>query len=168
KPLSVYPRSSRSPRRFREDFGWTQVERSRGRVRGGPYGDSILRRRFARHPAGLHTSPDSRRVAFRRLLSEGFCRMPRLLNRDFVSASIPQRQARDTTPGSAAEQVDIGIALSMAGSLGRSTRRPGWRHGSTLRRTWSLSHGLRSYVPLAAVDLPETVVDIVETAVCVL
>jgi hypothetical protein len=38
-----------------------------------------------------HIPPDSRRVAFRGPSSEGFCRMPRLLNRDFVSVSIPQQ-----------------------------------------------------------------------------
>lgn len=34
---------------------------------------------FARHPAGLHTSPESRREAFRGPSSEGICRMPNLL-----------------------------------------------------------------------------------------
>jgi hypothetical protein len=38
--------------------------------------------------------PDSRRVAFRGPLSEGFCRMPRFLNRDFVPVSIPQQPVK--------------------------------------------------------------------------
>jgi len=39
-------------------------------------------------PCRLPHAPSSRRVAFRGLLSEGFWRMTRLLNRDFVSVSI--------------------------------------------------------------------------------
>jgi hypothetical protein len=44
---------------------------------------------FATHPADLHTRPRSRREAFRGPSSEGICRMPRLLNRDFVETIIP-------------------------------------------------------------------------------
>jgi hypothetical protein len=47
--------------------------------------------------ADLHTSPKSRREAFRGPSGEEICRMPRLLNRDFVSISIPHKLSGDTT-----------------------------------------------------------------------
>jgi len=90
QPLSVYPRSS--PRNHPGVLAGSgrisdrrRLNEAAGSPRRSPCGDSILRGRFARHPAGLHRSPESRCVAFRGPSSEGFCRMPRLLNRGTIA-----------------------------------------------------------------------------------
>jgi hypothetical protein len=68
------------------------VERSRGRVRGRrSYGDSIPRRHFARHPAGLHT-PDSLPCGFQRTVQRrGSAACPGSSTAISVSVSISQQ-----------------------------------------------------------------------------
>ena len=84
QPLSVYLKSSLTLRpevlnRSREDFRYTQVERSRGRVRDGPMEIQSFAGPSRDTLAEHHTCPESRSEAFRGPSSEGICRMPSLL-----------------------------------------------------------------------------------------